>query len=402
MKTEDGGYYGLKGYSFQYIYSMLKILDSEDENVDFDLEQVEDLGTKKELIQVKYKEKAKFQPSGIREPVLKLLKEMNSDERKLVLYCYFDDIENSKKINEQSIVLDSETKISVEYLDTILNKEKEGFSVLDKENFISKFSIIFTKTYDEKFFELINKIQTVYSCNEDTALVHYSCFMHHIMNKVVMNDTSNYEERKCSRKEFNILVESSKNTIINSHLEQIVGKEKYYSIIKKQLSFTKKPDNIEKIFVIDIDENEEIKNLVSIAIKIVSKFLIIKEYGNKKHVDSPAPYVYFRGANASQIVALKKQLHTNNYLLLDGYPFLGSDFSVSCITQRTSLKSDFKLKIINDNMCLRQILKEFEGINTELYELYLEEKQITDLNDSLFLNAIKVSQLSDITEYLLK
>lgn len=403
MKNEDGGYFGLKGYSFQYITSMLKILETDDEKKFIDLEKIEDIGTESELIQVKYKEKGKFNPSVIKKPILKLLEEMKMNgEKLLTLYCYFDDIENSKEINGSAIKLDSETKIPLEYLDKILGNKGSGFSSREKEQFISQFSIVFTKKYDEKFSELIEMIQKIYSCNEDTALVYYSCFFNHLVSKVVQNSTENYELRKCNKKELSQLVETSKTTIVSSHLENILGKEKYYSIVRKNFELHRKPDNVERIFVIDVEQNSSSITLVKISKKISQIYFVISQTKKHYRIDSPAPYIYFREIADEQLLSIKKELYSSDYVFLDGHPYLGSAFLLDSITTKSNTKSQFKLKIINDNESFKKVIGKLREKTFELYELYHNEIKCSDDCENIDIYRVKVERCEDIFDYLLK
>lgn len=401
MTGEDGGYYGLKGYSFQYINSLIKLLGFSDENDFVELERIEDISTQKELIQVKYKETKAYQPSAIREPVMNLMDAMEVDDRKLTLYCYFDDIKSSKKINGEPVSLDEETKISLEYLDVILRTQKENYSKKTKQEFISKFSIVFTKNYDDMFSLLINRIKESYSCNEESALIHYSCFMTYVTNKVITNNFESENKRIVKKKEINELVHKSVSTIVTAHLEHIIGKQKYYTIIRKQLFFHKKPDNIEKIFIIEVDQDFEMSTMITVTKEIIKKFLIIKTHRGRKSVDSPAPYIYFRNLNHESLCELKNNLFESDISLLDGTPFLGSIFYINDLAKKTKPNSDFKVKIINDEICLEKVLEFFTDKNLYIYDFY-QKKKCELISRDLFMNYdVKITDINDINEFLI-
>ena len=69
----DGGYYAIKGFAFQIDKAILEILDADD-STQVKIEEIQDINSENFVIQVKYKEKARFTPSKIKEPVLQLIR----------------------------------------------------------------------------------------------------------------------------------------------------------------------------------------------------------------------------------------------------------------------------------------------------------------------------------------
>ena len=56
MKDEDGAYYAIKGFLYQFDYTILKILESSNENELIKIEQEQDLRYEDYFVQVKYYE----------------------------------------------------------------------------------------------------------------------------------------------------------------------------------------------------------------------------------------------------------------------------------------------------------------------------------------------------------
>lgn len=93
MCQEDGGYYAIKGFLFQYDKSILELLSSEDETPIF-LERIQDIDYDNYVLQVKHKETAKFTNAKVREPIIKLLDLFVLDQtKKFCLYAHFKDQE---------------------------------------------------------------------------------------------------------------------------------------------------------------------------------------------------------------------------------------------------------------------------------------------------------------------
>ena len=89
-KIEDGGYYALKGFAFQFNKSLLEVLENQESDVE--IEQIQDIGVDNYYIQVKYHETQTYANWKIKKPMVQLLEYSKSDKsRNFCLYCYFND-----------------------------------------------------------------------------------------------------------------------------------------------------------------------------------------------------------------------------------------------------------------------------------------------------------------------
>ena len=89
-KEEDGGYYAIKGFEYQIDKAILELLTSDTENQNISVENIQDIDSESFVMQVKYKETAKFVPSAIKEPVIKLINEfIEQASKKYYLYAFF-------------------------------------------------------------------------------------------------------------------------------------------------------------------------------------------------------------------------------------------------------------------------------------------------------------------------
>ena len=90
MCQEEGGYYAIKGYLFQYDKSILELLSSNDDTRVF-IERIQDIDYDNYVLQVKHKETAEFSNSKIREPIIKLLDIFISEQsiKEILLICLF-------------------------------------------------------------------------------------------------------------------------------------------------------------------------------------------------------------------------------------------------------------------------------------------------------------------------
>ena len=128
-------------------------------------------------MQVKYKETQKYTPAKIKEPVIQLINEYQAFQtKKYYLYCYFNDVEEGKKI------------FTSNDFDRILGNKKDNFPKLQKDGFVSNFELHFSKSFQDHFIQAVEIIKANTSCsNFDEALVHYGSIASHL-RKIVTNN----------------------------------------------------------------------------------------------------------------------------------------------------------------------------------------------------------------------
>lgn len=127
-KQQDGGYYALKGYLYQFNKTIKKILESDDENKDIGFERDQDIDDEDSIIQIKYKEGSEFTNSSIKDPLIQLIQHYQQDNtKKFFLECYFKNKSNEKE------------SIGIDKLNNILGSNSSSFSEDVKNGFISKF-----------------------------------------------------------------------------------------------------------------------------------------------------------------------------------------------------------------------------------------------------------------------
>ena len=88
---EEGGYYAIKGFSYQYIVSLIEVLTCSDENKKFSFEQLQDFNDDKFIYQMKYKETQHYTNLKIKEPTIKIFLEYLETKKDYILFVYFPD-----------------------------------------------------------------------------------------------------------------------------------------------------------------------------------------------------------------------------------------------------------------------------------------------------------------------
>lgn len=254
----DGGYYAIKGFSFQFDRTILELLDSVDDQNFVFIENIQDINTDNFVMQVKYKESQSYADLKIREPVLQLLEEYQKDNnQKFVLYCHFKDKETGVEIIDLeriNSILKQSTGKSKEAL--TLNKRLEAFDQNQISSFINNFTLFFAPDYDSQFEKLLKHLMALsYVKSEELAVLYYSNIVEYL-KRIVLSNTDPSLRKTCKSEVLEYL-KKGKRLIYSAAFEEYQGSIAYYKMVKKQ--FIKPLKNQKNLIVLgDIEVDSEI------------------------------------------------------------------------------------------------------------------------------------------------
>lgn len=307
MKKEDGAYYAIKGFIYQFDKTILEILNQTDEGASVKIEQEQDLEYENYVVQVKYYETIYSKPQQkqrIKDATLKLMTDFASDKTKnYCLYTYFNG--ELPKVTKCS---------SVNELDKLLGNKSQLFHESFKEQFIKNFIIIYAVDYQKQFKNVITKIQTEFNCKEE-AYIYHAIIRNHLFHLITENPISNYTERQCNKNEVKDKVKETKTKIFHSAYSEYLGEERYFKFIKKQFQ---KVDFTYKNYLF-IGNN--IKKTISYSFAQLIKFLAEKHFDKKN--SKAQPFNVIIDKSDSELIEIKKQLIRFNVKFNDGYEGYG-------------------------------------------------------------------------------
>ena len=295
----DGGYYAIKGFDYQIDKTVVEILNCADDSKQISIEQIQDINADNFVMQVKYKETQKYIVSKIKEPLTQLIDEFINcieDENKIYyLYCYFLD-RNAEELT-----------LSLGDLDHILGNKKGNYSVAHKEQFVSRFALVFSPDFQTQFENVIAQIKTTFSCTSiEEAIVHYSTIVHSLRLLVVSNDDP--QKRFCTKMQLVAAVRNNRAAVFESGLKYFMDEQQRLKLVKSRLPTLKRNQN-NFIFFGDI----EYGTTTSLA-KIISDLL--EAYYRKASKDlKPLTII----VNDPHIDGLKTSLIDSGIVYNDGY-----------------------------------------------------------------------------------
>lgn len=382
---EEGGYYAIKGFSYQYIVSIIEVLNCEDENKVFSFEQLQDFNDNELIYQMKYKETQHFTNSKIKEPTIKIFLEYLETKKDYILYVYFPDR------TDETLLFNTPNDIDKVLLNCKIDKKKYKFTTDQKKEFINHFKVIFSKDYIDKSNELIGLISNIMNVSKEISEIYYYSLVTYIIN-IIVNNTP--KKRNCTKKELLTYLSDSSAKIFHDYSLKYYGKERYLKGIKKEYFFEKNINNHNRLFIINVPFTS-IDDYYDCICKIVKRFYLTNK--KKTMIISSAPYIYLPNIELADLVKLKAKLF-NSFGFTDGYMYKDSDFNVDYITKKFSVKDNISCKILSIEDDMMKIINKLSNDGIKIYQFY--DRKHESLYKSLNPISIEIDEVNDICKIL--
>ena len=373
MCQEEGGYYAIKGFLYQYDKAILEIL-SRDERVPVYIERIQDIDCENYVLQVKHKEAADYSASKMREPIIKLLDTFVNDmSKKFCLYAYF----RNQKPHSIKFKTVQELKDILKYRDKEKTENLQGkYTNEQMESFIKNFTLQFAENYEIQFENVLKMIREKMKVEEEEAWIYHAI----ICDKLFKVALESEDDKRCiTYEEINKYVDKCKTITFESKYRNIIGRDKFLKTIKRKYFTFNKPNinRFERLFMIECNEIED-----GTIVRYIIDALKTKYYRAGK---SPAPYICFRGLNKKVLNEVKIGMVDDEQAFSDGTYFDGDIF-----------RSD---KLVNDtNVTIKFVSEEnVENLKVkfkEVYDFYLSSQ--TTIFEDIYKIKIQVENLDEI------
>lgn len=391
----DGGYYAIKGFAYQIDKAILELLDTDNENDNINIEQIQDIDLNDSVIQVKYKETAKLVPSQVNKPISQLIQEFRSDKtRKYILYAYFNDLNGyDDKVNEKK-------QISQNTLNELLGSLQSNFTNQEKQDFVTSFYLDFSPEFQTQFNTIISKLQ---ECNfigrtDEEAIFYYANISDYLYKLVVNNPTENLQNRSCTQKEVFAYLKNAQGLIFNSSFREFQGDQKYFTFIKKQHFSQRNIDYFERFVLVEVSENESISDIKEAVFKIINKFYNKSGTYFFQKIKSPAPYVFLKNMSDENLIQLKAEFLHEGVIFKDGIDFSGAEFSLDSIKQESTIHNNLCLKFVNNEDIFIRLTDEKLKHKKEVFQFFINNS--VEIESDVKNLTIQIKAISDINSIL--
>jgi len=343
----------IRGYFYQFDYSILKVLQLSNHDESIAVECIEDVdirtATEVTAVQCKYYAGTEYNHSVIKPAVIFMLshfKKIRDDGRPLVKYS----LRGHYSSGQNKLVMPIDVAFLKQHFLTYSEKKVERrhhdelcLSDADLTEFLSLLDIdVKAASFEDQFAQVIRELQTAYGCTPFEAEYFY------YNNALALTRELSIQplpaNRTITKKEF-IDRSDTSGVLFNEWFVRRKGEKVLFAALRKEYFSTLNQSPFERFFLIEVDHatlvRSDLKDVLHTLARKWSK--TTKRDGNS----SFCPYVYVHGLSTDELVVLKKELATEEFGFIDGYDFLGADFSVKSIAKQATHDNGIKLKVLN-------------------------------------------------------
>lgn len=362
----------ITGYYYQFDYYILKLLKADDNDL-ICIEGIEDVditgknGTS--AIQCKYYAKTEYNHSVIAKPIRLMLIDFAKRKEKKDFIDYF--LYGKYSCGQEKLG----SSIDVEFLkkhfltyrkEKIKHKlfEELGLNDLDLELFLAKLHIdINAVSYEKQEKDVLDMLQKIFNCNAFNAEYYYYNSALRLVKKLATQQ--DVTKRQISKREFLKKI-NTKLLLFDDWYLEYKGIKEYCRSVRNNYFIINNISPDERVFMVECDE------MIS-NIKIVSLLSIISRKWSRlsaREVNPFCPYVYLHNITKSRLIEIKKGLINEGICLIDGFDYLGADFSSESLTRKATYHNGIKIKVINELELLEDTLGKMSG-KKAIYQFYI-------------------------------
>lgn len=368
----------IKGYYYQFNYSILRILEGKDDDI-VTIEGIEDVdvasGEEMVAIQCKYYSKTEYNHSIIAKPIRFMFKDFMKRTKKGNYISY--KLCGTYKTGQSKLILPlttdfvkdkfftyTETKKGTEKITHILHNEL-GASDEQIETFIEKLTIdIWAQSYETLEETIMNKIADLFSCSKIEAELYYYNNALRVIKELATKE--NEKQRRISRQTFVHKIDNKKMLFDDWYL-QFRGLDEFCKKIREEFFAKFNISPIERYFLIECDQKIDNLNIIKLISKICENWSKLAQ----REPTPFCPYIALQGIDSERLIEIKKCLTKQGIVLCDGYDFLGAEFNPESFNRTPDYKNGIKVKIANKIDDIQSSLQTQGKKEKKVYQFYL-------------------------------
>lgn len=389
----------IRGYFYQFDYSILQVLKLENDSDTICIEGIEDVDINDEnniiLHQCKCYEGTEYNHSEIKDAIEWMLKHFadNKDsDYKYYLYGVYKsgqhklpqviDIEFAKK----KFFTTQHRNAPDDLLHIQLNLSDD-----DILTFIQKLTININAVGFEEQEKLVrDELCSLLGCKKQEVEPYYCNALSIIRNLATQKNAS---DRTITRCKFIREIKSVDNQFEVWLLHKNGSSNFAKAIKKKYFNNGLNISPYDRFFIIECNKNTSIVDLKTIILRISNKYSKLSQRAKPKF----CPYFCFHGLDDDNLLELKKQLARDRIVFADGYDFRGADFNVASVVKEPTKDHLTSLRII-DSIDLLNIVLEATTATIEIYQFY--NTQIYYNNEKYRHIMIPFESINDIADMI--
>ena len=384
----------IRGYIYQFDATIRKILASGVGDL-CTVEGVEDFDIHaydfSSYFQCKYYAAQKLTASVLRDSILPMLKNyvgLNLSERskkRYILYGHFKESSYAKSdITSETLktILVRKEKLQdgAEAAFRTINVQDEiGATYDDLEGFVLQFSLELCSEYEQHKKTVVGELGSTLSVSQFEAESYIYPSALTLISTLACKKT--VENRTISKEVFLQKVQPNRALYCLWSLRE--KSQRAYCREMRSRFFSKV--NIEpeaRFFILEFPEGTLETNIRQ-TLLVIRKKWSSHMARRKPDRDRYAPYIFLSKTPPEQLANIKKTLHQEGCVFLDGYPFQESDFSVVSISQQQTYQNKISLRFLNSEDDLRSCLAALERPRL-IYQFFIDnpiniEEEVTQV-----------------------
>lgn len=390
----------IRGYFYQFDYSIIKILELENATDAITVEGIEDIdissASEETAIQCKYYEHTEYNHSVI-APVIRLMlahyKTVVDGKAVPISYRLY----GHYKSGQAKLVLPIDVDfLKNNYLSFTEKKvphkvhEELGLTDTNLKDFLEKLTIdINAQSLDSQESQLIGLLIKEFSCSKYDAEVLYYCNALAKIRSIAIEQ--NDAKRKITKSEF-VKAINVKQILFNDWYIAFKGKQKWLSQLKELYFSTLNTSPFERFFLIEVPHAEYSRSSLKELIHLLHR----KWAKTSKRESQPfCPYLYIHGIDECELVELKKELAREEFIFIDGYDYMGAMFNPKSIARTADYHNQIRIKFINFLENVPEII-DVTAKTKEIYQFYFSEPILSENYNNVKQIAIQIQEFMDI------
>jgi len=391
----------IRGYFYQFDYSILSVLQLAAADDSIAVECIEDVdirtATEETAVQCKYYAGTEYNHSVIGPAVRYMLSHFNdvkSGSKSRVAYA----LRGHFQAGQHKLATPFDVAFLKEHFLTYTTKKVEyrhhnQLGLVDKEleDFLKLLTVdINAADFDAQVSQVVSQLRTAFRCTQFVAEhFHYHNAFALIRGLAIQPDE---RDRTITKKAFLEKADTS-SVLFDEWFVRKKGREAHLAALRKEYFTELNPSPFERFFLVEVDPRtlvrSDLKDLLHTLSRKWSK--TTSRDGNS----SFCPYVYVHGLPADELVALKKELATEEFGFIDGYDFHGADFNVKSIARRATHDNGIKLKVLNSIADLAAAVGTVTKTR-QVYQFHLGQSYFDPANEAVKHVKIQLEKFTDI------
>jgi hypothetical protein len=391
----------IRGYFYQFDYSILRVLQLSKPEDSIAIECIEDVdictATDITAVQCKYYSGTEYNHSVIKPAIRYMLshfKAIRDEGKPVVRYS----LRGHYNAGQHKLTLPIDVAFLKQHFLTYSERKVErrhhvelGLSDAVLVEFLSVLDVdINAASFEDQFAQVIQELQTAYRCTPFTAEYFYYNNSLALMRELSIQPTQ--ADRIITKRAF-IDRSDTSSVLFNEWFVRKKGEKAHFAALRKEYFTGLNLSPFERFFLVEVDPITLVRSDLKDVLHILSKKW--SKTTKRDGTSSFCPYVYIHGLPTDELVDLKKELAAEGFGFIDGYDFHGADFNVISITKPATHDNGIKLKVLNSIADLSATLGAVTKTR-ELYQFYLKKCYFDHANKAVKHVQIQLQNLTDI------